>query len=462
MKKQIFVSLALCLGPVFAAWGGDEYGGMRIESAQAEENAIRVSSIGAEFLFNLPTGGIDLIQRIPQRRQVGSIVGLDLKGAEFKLEEGQCRITVPGSGTVFTITADSLLRINFASSASVEVQGRYTPVKKVTTTNCFFLPDESGGIGLYAFGPVTSRAPGNWQAPWSIPFQVNASGQLWVSVFPPRPFDWAQSREGMLHSFSWKNPYPSDEQLQQWRKFGSVLTLHSWIWQGTNGRNARVEKDDSWLARDFRPKSDEELARVIQTAHRLKMKVIPYMSAFYQSDPTPAGRERFVKQIEVARQTYGFDGVYFDGIYSDIPASYELVRRARKVIGKEGILHIHVTFVPAISCPFIECYADYTLRGEHARLSNDYTRWTISGWNMSNSIGMTCYDRTRPSTTLIETMLAAHARLPIWVDDGTWNGASYHLSAPELKLMEDEYLPRLGAQTGRGSGEGSGGEKSAR
>jgi hypothetical protein len=44
---------------------------------------------------------------------------------------------------------------------------------------------------------------------------------------------------------------------------------------------------------------------------------------------------------------------------------------------------------------------------------------------------------------LIETMLAAHARLPIWVDDGTWDGTAYHLTAPELKLMEDEYLPRL-------------------
>src|ERR1035441_4767676 len=31
--------------------------------------------------------------------------------------------------------------------------------------------------------------------------------------------------------------------------------------------------------------------------------------------------------------------------------------------------------------------------------------------------------RARPSQTLIETMLAAHARLPIWVDDGT-NGCA--------------------------------------
>jgi len=441
MKKQTVFLLALGFSLVSAVWAGDEYGGMKIESAKAEENAIRVSSTGADFLFNLTDGRIDLVQRIPQRRPVGTIIGLNLKGAELKIEDGQCRITVPATSNVFTISADSLLQISFGGSASVEVQGLYTPEKKARDTNGFFLPDEIGGIGLYTFGPVTSKAPDNWKTPWSIPFKADTSGQLWVSVFPPRPFDWAQSREGMLHSFSWKNPYPSDEQLKAWRKFGSVLTLHSWIWKGTNDADARVEKDDSWLVRDFKPKSGEELTRVVKTAHRLGMKVIPYMSAHYQSDPTPAGIEKFIKQIESARQSYGFDGVYFDGIYYDIQASYELMRRVRKVIGKEGILHIHMTGMPKI--PFIECYADYTLRGEHATVTANYTHWTVSGWNMSNSIGMTCYDRTRPTQTLIDLMLAAHARLPIWVDDGTWDGAFYHLTTPELKLMESAYLPRV-------------------
>ena len=443
MKNLTTFLLALCLCLVSTAWAGDEYGGMRIESAQAGENAIRVSSTGAEFWFNLPTGEVNLVQRIPQRRLVGTISGLNLKGAKLKLEEGQCRITVPATGTVFIISADGLLRTSFGSSASVNVRGLYTPVKRENTTNGFFLPDESGGMGLYTVGPATSLAPADWKPPWSIPFKFSGSGELWVSVFPPRPFDWAQSYEGMLHSFSWKNPYPSDNQLKEWRKFGSVLTLHCWIWEGANGSKTGVEKDDSWIAHDFKPKSEKELARVLKTAHALKMKVIPYMSPFYQSAPTSAGIKKFVKQIEAARQTYGFDGVFFDGIYYDLPASYELMRRVRKVIGKEGILHIHVTCVPKICCPFIECYADYTLRGEHAGLSKDYTRWTISCWNMSNSIGMTCYDATRPSKTMIEMMLAARARLPIWVDDGTWNGAAYHLTAPELKLMETEYLPRL-------------------
>src|ERR1039458_5451773 len=105
MKRRTAFSLTLLLSLVSAAWAGDAYGGMRIESAKAEKNAIRVSSTGAEFIFNLPTGGIDLVQRIPQRRQVGRIVGLDLKGAKLKVEAGQGRRTIPATRTVLHLTS---------------------------------------------------------------------------------------------------------------------------------------------------------------------------------------------------------------------------------------------------------------------------------------------------------------------------------------------------------------------
>jgi hypothetical protein len=247
----------------------------------------------------------------------------------------------------------------------------------------------------------------------------------------------------VVHSFSWKTPYPSDADIKEWRNYGSVLALHSWIWQGTNGSQSGLDKDDSWATREFKPKSTEELDRVIKTAHRLKMKVIVYMSPFYQSDPTPAGIKEFIHQVDRARKAYGFDGVFFDGIYYDIPASYEVTRGVRKVLGKKGILYIHTTMVPEIRCPFVECYADYTLRGEAVNLDQNYIRWGVSGWNIGNAIGTTCYDTTRPSKTLIEMMLDAHARLPIWVGDGLWDGRAYYLSGPEMELMKNEYLPRL-------------------
>ena len=444
MNLRIISLLLLCFGLASAASAADYYGGMRIDLATAEKDSIRVQATGAEFVFDLPTGRIDLIQRIPQRRLVGTIAGFELKDAKLDgPNDGECRVTIPKTGMVFTISAASALTIRFDHPGDCIVRGVYQPAQVEVNSNQFFLPDETGGIALYPLGSFTCQAPVEWKAPWSIPFHFSGAGELWVSVFPPRPFDWAQSYEGILHSFSWKHPYPSDDQLEEWRKYGSTLALHSWIWQGTNGSAIGFEKDDSWARRDFIPKNEQELARVIRTAHRLNMKVIAYMSPFYQSDPTPAGIEEFVRQIDRACKVFGFDGAFFDGVYYDIPASYEVMRRVRKVIGNKGILYIHVTAVPAIRCPFVECYADYTLRGETVTLNRNYIRWGVSGWNISNTIGTTCYDATRPSKALIDLMLGAHARLPIWVDDGMWDGRPYSLSAPEMELMKNEYLPRL-------------------
>ena len=47
MKNLTTFSVALCLCLVSAAWAGDEYGGMKIESAKAEENAS--ASRGLQF-----------------------------------------------------------------------------------------------------------------------------------------------------------------------------------------------------------------------------------------------------------------------------------------------------------------------------------------------------------------------------------------------------------------------------
>ena len=142
----------------------------------------------------------------------------------------------------------------------------------------------------------------------------------------------------------------------------------------------------------------------------------------------------------------GFDGVYFDGAFASIAAAYDVVLRTRQVIGDDGLLHMHLTGVPDMICPFIDCHADYLLRGEHAGLSPEYARWHVSGYNLSNSIGTFCYDRLRVSPNMIDLIFSVNARLPSWVDDGMWNGAKYHLTDPEQQLMLREYYPRLTRQ----------------
>jgi hypothetical protein len=421
---------------------------MAIESATEDAEAIRVLTKGAEFAFHKALGRIAISQRIPAKRPLGSVSGLPLATVKLvRSGDRECEISGAPEAARFKVSSDGLVRISLPCPAEVVVAGDYEPRYRQHLGPDFFLPDEQGGLALYRIsGEGREEPPATWKAGWSIRYQAATPGELWIAAFPPKPMDWAQSQETMLHSFSCQHPFPSDADLRGWRRLGSVLTLHSWIWRGKQGSQYGVEHDESYAAADFEPKSAEEFRRVVRTAHALDMKVIPYMSPYYAAQPTREGIDKFVASVAQRKQEYGFDGVYFDGAFSSVAAAYEVVLRTRQVIGDDGILHIHLTGVPDMICPFIDCHADYLLRGEHAGLAPDYARWHVSGYNLSNSIGTFCYDRLRVNPGMIDLIFSVHARLPFWVADGTWNGAKYHLTEPEQQLMLREYYPRLNKQ----------------
>lgn len=413
---------------------------MIIESVVKKGKTLVVRTTGAEFNFDEVKSRIVCFQRIPLRRKVAVISGISLKGIHvLKKDYSECRIS---NGLV--VGQESLLTISAGTNATVKISGAYEPARVCKDKPHFLLPDEKGGVGLYVVGNATFETADSWKAGWWVRYKVSTPSRILVSVFPPKPFDWKQSYETMLHSFSCNHPYPSDRELKEWRKYGSVLTLHSWIWKGSKGSQYGIEQDTSWRVARYEPKSDKELRRVIRTAHRLKMKVIPYMSPYYfRGGDTDA----FVTAVDEIMKKYDMDGVYFDGVRRSIDAGHEVVRKVREVIGEEGILHMHLSGLPLkkIRCPFIECYADYMIRGEHMGLTRTSARWYVSCYNLSNSIGTFCYDTKRVDKKMIDLILAANARLPFWVQDGTWwNGkVKYHLTEQEKKLMYKEYFPRL-------------------
>ncbi|NUQ63298.1 MAG: hypothetical protein HUU20_12535 [Pirellulales bacterium] len=439
----------LCCLPAPAAGLAAPAGrGMAIESATEDQHAIRVVTNAAEFVFHKADRRISLSQRIPVRRSLGSISGLPLDAIRLiRSTDRECEISGGPAAASVKLSSDGLVRICLPGPVEVTVQGAYEPRYRQHLAHDFFLPDEQGGLAIYLIsGEAREELPASWKAGWPVRYLLSKPGELWVAAFPPKPFDWSQSRETMLHSFSCKHPYPSDDDLRAWRRFGSVLTLHSWVWKGTTGSQYGVEHDNSYESPDFEPKSADEFRRVVRTAHALDMKVIPYMSPYYAAKPTPAGIDKFVATVEKRKQELGFDGVYFDGAFASIASAYEVVLRTRRVIGDDGILHMHLTGVPDMICPFIDCHADYLLRGEHGSLDQDYARWYVSCYNLGNAIGTFCYDRLRVSSGMIDRIFSVNARLPFWVDDGTWNGAKYHLTEPEQQLMIREYYPRLQQQ----------------
>jgi len=423
--------------------------GMELERADATADSVTVHTTGAEFVLDKAGGAIQCFQRIPLRRKVAVVTGLSLQGLRITANsKEQCRLSADAIAGPILIALDSLLTIPAGPGATVAIEGTYAPSWIGMEKPHFLLPDENGGVGTYLLGDGVCEVSGDWKAGWTVRYKASGRGRVLVSVFPPRPYDWKRSGETMLHSFSCTHPYPSDRELEEWATVGKSLILHSWIWEGAGGnRQYGVEMDKSWLNSQFVPKSEEELRRVARTAHRLKMKVLPYMSPYYQSGGRkPADFARVVGEV---LKKYDLDGVYFDGVHRDIESAYEVTRQVRKMIGDDGVLCIHSTTLPLnrIYCPFLDCYADYILRGEHVGISKDYARWKVSCFNLSNAVGTFCYDTYRVDKPMIDLLFSVHARLPLWVQDGTWRGLKYHLTEDEMKLMRNEYLPRLAKES---------------
>ncbi len=450
---------------LWAILGGYAVGGslmgMKIDSVEKHDECTSITTTGAEFVLDQTHNVIVCYQRIPQRRQVATIRSLPLNGLRLLSQNVQRCVFGPSQGSpLVTIGADGVLRLSLSAGSNAEITGAYQPAWQGKDGNHFLLPDEVGGVAMYLIGDGSCQPPASWKPGWKVNYQTTSPSKLLISVFPPRPFDVKQSRKTMLHTFSSNRPYPSDQELMEWRKIGTVLTLHSWIWQGSRKSTYGIEQDDSWATTTFVPKNEQELRRVINTAHRLGMKVIPYTSPFYfgnrdgsvDKDTMP----EYLKKLKSVLAEYGFDGVYLDGLYkNDVEGSYALVRRLRRMIGDGGIMYIHSTGMPLakISCPFIDTYATYTLRGEHTQLTKDYVRWFVSNYNLGNSVGIFSYDSTRPTSEMIDLLLSNNARLSYWVQDGTWSNLKYYLSPDEAELMKREYFPKLNLSFPKNSSE---------
>ena len=133
----------------------------------------------------------------------------------------QCVLQAPNGS--LTVGADGLLAMSFAAGANIGVTGSYQPAYQGQQGSNLFLPDATGGVGMYLIGNGGCTTPGSWNAGWTVNYQPAAQSKLLVPVYPPRPFDQQQSLQTMLHDFSSNHPYPTDQELASWSKIGSVL-----------------------------------------------------------------------------------------------------------------------------------------------------------------------------------------------------------------------------------------------
>lgn len=443
---------------------------LRFTSIQQTERAITVETTGARYVFEKTTEGsrrggrILCTQRINGERQVAQIdcsvpferltlESTDAAECDDALHAPVVLNAIPFDSSCqflrVEVHRDSLLWIEATVPVNLTVSTDLVPEYQADTQGHLLLIDGRGGIGAYPHRGLQNRelvrSGGPDSADWTVRYQLDGNGRFLFSVFPPRDFDLDQYyNECIVHHGTiqpWVvDPFPTDAMIEAARAHTSVLVLHEGLWRGKltrEGKPLETVKDlyseGAYATYDMEPYDEAELVRTVRTAHRLDMKVLPYISPFYAS---ARGRVYWDK-VTTRLAQYEMDGLYFDGVSHDIVETWEFMKTARNVVG-DGCLYVHCTSDPIgrhVFCPFIDTHADYILRAEHATaLTDPYLKYVIAGHNVSNAIGHLCY-YDFPVDTLRDT-----------IEKALEYRFRFYLGSPQTELervLLANYFPRL-------------------
>ncbi len=409
--------------------------------------AIRVVTKGAEF--QISGNMVRCLQTINLRRCV-AVVKLPVHADHtWTVQPSQglySRTIVNRSGLKLVVTGDSVLRVSGAPSLAVSSAPGFDAQFRERAEASAIFADEQGGAGVYGPKGARMQVSGQDSGPWRVDYpQLKSdpylsSHDVLVSVFPPRPFDWQQAaQDRLVHHFpKWipgttcqsDQPYPTDEELVEWRKIGNILVLHAEVWSSFGSVN-------------IQPADPVRFKDVLQKAHQLGWKVLIYTSPFYYHGNLKAF------EAEMAHiMSYGVDGMYWDYTAIGVEQAWQIGKAARKLLG-DRLLYIHLTQTPFMNTrmivPFVDTYADFVLRSENmswAEIDPAYLRYAVSSYNMGNSIGTLCYDTCRVSPEIVRAVLGVNARLAYWVGSqhNTDNGKDYFLTPAESQVYINEYM----------------------
>lgn len=431
---------------------------MNVEAVYETAERTIVLTTGARYEFDkgVHKGIVSCYQRLNQERLVAHITfGHPFASLSVEHQDKDSvvlhQIVQSTWYTKLVIRADGVLEIYSMPRLELQFAGAFLPTYTGRRDGHTLLLDEIGGIGVYPCAWFKLRddiglATRNWQ----LQYEGDRFCRMYVAVLPPRPFDWARSYRDRIAHWGVNPPwsfghYPSAEMITSAAEYANIFVLHTQIWKGKLSRlgvdlltEEQITEDSSYCSYAYQAVDEAALHQVVQTAHNLGMKVVPYFSPTFSMS---SGAD-FLEMVQRTLDQYGFDGAYFDGITFDLQQGYELVRQARKMLGNR-ILYIHSTWEPLMSrsvyCPFIDTYADYILRGEHpADFEDDaYLRYVLAGYNTSNTIGMVChcYYPTEFVQRIIDKTLSFNGR--------------FYLALPETateQVLKDSYLPRLVAE----------------
>jgi hypothetical protein len=422
--------------------------GMAVEAVEERPGRLTVRTTGGEFVFEPEAGRMGLQQRLGSPREMGHVTFPPgaLSGLRVERKGTGAVVLVAGDGGLrLRINGDSLLMLKTTRALALEYTVRFAPGTVRRHRGNLLILDEWGGMGSYvatgAAAATVSWPRGGPAGGCSVSYALKAGQILWLAVAPPKPFDWESSlRDRVVWHWSRQTGYPSDAQLEEWSRYGNILL-----------QQAEMMLWKDWALRFVPRNGTEEFERVNRTCERLGMRNIVYTSPYYfltgtgkesravnsfdnfavtrfgPADSRGANWPIFLSEITRVMRDYKPDGLYFDGIYSSVVRTYLLVRKARELVGDQGLLEFHATLSPpggGVYLPQIDTYFNVILRGEGgqgAYQNQEYLRYFVSTRNISNATGVLCNNNAfRLDKAFISGLLDANIRLhflPTWLND---------------------------------------------
>ena len=431
-------------------------GGMRVETAVRVDRVIRIVTTGAEIVVDPRAGQVRFGQRIGHERPLASLQA-GANWVDVRLTHtgpGFARITVGQPRLTIRVNGDSLFMLHAHEPLKAAVRREIEPAWVGSSNVGHLLADEWGAFGLYPSAPESIERFDPYDEEVAG-CQLPADAVLWLGLCPPKPYPWEKSlRDNVVWHWSRELGYPPDDTLRSWQPHGNIVLLQAevMLWKNWN--------------LDFVPRlGAAEFARVRKTLHELGMRFIVYTSPYYflrgtalepralnsfedfkgwpPGTPTGENMGLFMPAIRRVMEQHKPDGLYFDGQYIGNPAAlYALARQSRQLVGEEGILEWHSTgALVGGKCylPQADAYVDFILRGEGRESmyrDADYLRFFVSGYNISNSIGVLCNNNAGGITSeLARDVLAVNGRFHTLA---SWTGR------PDfMKVVTEEYRPRL-------------------
>ncbi|NJD01495.1 MAG: hypothetical protein FIA99_02575 [Ruminiclostridium sp.] len=434
---------------------------MSIQKAVGFENKIEVLTTGAKYvLINSNSSGIiECYQRINGIR-LNCTIKFNIPFTDMCIvhqNEERCIINTfpfPEQNIRIQINKDSAMEFISLVPLKMELSGNFIPEYSIEENGNILLADRIGGIGIYPYKQMTNVVLNDMSIKeWRVLYEMEAHSRFIISVFPPREFNEEQSYKDRIFLMSWctnkdgqyaTSPIPSYSDIDLMSKYTNILVFTDILWKNVKGETVYEGMPREATLRlgacsiyDYIPCDEEGFVNAVHYAHLRGMRVLVYMSPYYSL----ARGEDYLEKVETAISKYDLDGLYFDGLPMDMMESYCLVRNIRNLLG-DKILYIHETASPLISnsiyCPFIDTYADFTLRAEHTHdFSEKYLRFVVSGYNTSNAIGTVCYVGYPEEFVgkLIDSVFKSNTRFPL-----SYIGEKAGL---DDKLIIEKYFPKL-------------------